>query len=376
MARWRTRGALAEIQAEELAFAIAETAAFFERIAEIALNEQDVTALQSRSEGWIAGLKMAALFLAGKKDISGSIKAFSGANRFILEYLAEEVLNRQPSRVRQFLLETSVLERLSGPLCDAMTGQSDGQSMLVQLESANLFISPLDDERRWYRYHQLFADVLRNRLAASEPERVKWLHRRASMWFERESLLEEAIDHSLLSADGERAVSLLEEAAPRMLGQGQAARLLRYTSRIPEPLLLGSPWLCVGFAWAALMTNNQEHLLLMLSRAVKALSESLEGLSPGSRANMQRIKGHLLSTQSFVARAQGDIPRAIGVDGMGNSGRSHKSGEKLLRETRAELPIRDRHRRRTRHCHDDESTLPQPAPEEGVHGPGQGRRRR
>ncbi len=318
LARWRARGALAEIRAEDLAFTIEEAAAFFQSATGRVLDEQDLATLESRTEGWIAGLKMAALSLRGKQDIAARIRAFSGANRYILDYLAEEVLSRQSPRVRQFLLDTSVLERLSGPLCDAVTEQSDSQSVLVQLESANFFISPLDDERRWYRYHPLFTDVLHNQLTTSDPERGRWLHRRASSWLEREGLPEEAIDHSLLSGDGERAVSLLEQVAPHMLGQGQAARLLRYPSRIPESLLLGSPWLCLGFAWAALMTHNQEHLLPMLSRAAGALSIDPERLSPGSRANMQRSRGHLLSLQSFIARAQGDTPRAIGLSEEAN----------------------------------------------------------
>ena len=318
LARWRARGGLAEIRAEELAFTSPEAAAFLERNTGTALGEADVTALQRRCEGWIAGLKMAALTLSGGKDIARSIKAFSGANRFILEFLVEEVLDRQSPRVRQFLLQTSVVERLSGPLCNAMTGNDDGQSMLEQLESANLFLTPLDDERRWYRYHQLFADVLRSRLTASEPEHVGGLHRRASEWLEREGLIDGAIGHSLLGGDGDRAVLLLEEEAPRMLAQGQAARLLRYAGRISEPLLLGSPWLCVSFAWAALMANNQDLLFPMLSRTGAALSDIPEKMTPCSRNNVQRIKGHLLSIQSFVARAQGDIPRATGLSEEAN----------------------------------------------------------
>jgi len=318
LARWRARGVIAEIRVEELAFTNAEAATFLEKAVGTVRNAKDLEILEQRSEGWIAGLKMAALSLAGKKDVSGSIYVFSGANRYILDYLAEEVLARQSPRVRQFLLETSILERLSGALCDAVTEQSDSQSMLIQLERANLFISALDAERCWYRYHQLFADVLRRQLTAAEPARVSRLHGRASMWFEKEGRIDEAIDHSLMGGDGARAVSLIESEAPRMLGQGQAARLMRYALRIPEPLLLGSPWLCVSFAWAALMTNNQEHLLPMLSRAATACSKSPESLSAASRDNMQRIRGHLLSIQSFVARAQGDTPRAVGFSEEAN----------------------------------------------------------
>jgi LuxR family maltose regulon positive regulatory protein len=183
--------------------------------------------------------------------------------------------------------------------------------MLVQLESGNLFISPLDDERRWYRYHQLFAAILRNQLAKDEPGQVNLLHRRAGAWYDKEGLAEQAIEHSLLGGDPEGAVDLLEKSVPHMLGQNRAVMLLDYLPRIPEQLLLRSPWLCVGFAWAALLTNNQGVLSAMLSRVTEALSESPEALSPRSRAHLQRIKAHTLSIQSFIAQAQDDIPRAI-----------------------------------------------------------------
>jgi LuxR family maltose regulon positive regulatory protein len=278
-----------------------------------AVSAEDAAVLHQRTEGWVAGLKMACLSLAGSRDRSASLRSLSGANRYIFDYLADEVLQRQPARVRRFLQETSILERLCGPLCDAVTGEVGCQSLLAQLESENLFLSAMDDERRWYRYHPLFADVLRNALAASEPGSVKSLHERASRWFESEGLIDEAIDHSLLGGDGQRAVGLLEEAAPGMLGQGRAASLVRVVPRIPEPLLLDSPWLCISLAWAALMANAQDLLSSMLSRTAAALAGDPASWTPGSRGNTARIKGHFLSIQSFAARGQGDIPRAIAL---------------------------------------------------------------
>jgi LuxR family maltose regulon positive regulatory protein len=311
LARWRVRGELAEIRADDLGFNLGEASELLTRVTGIGLSETDLTTLENRTEGWIAGLKMAALSLQGKRDISGYINAFSGSNRYILDYLAEEVLSQQPPGIKQFLLETSILERLCGPLCDAVTGCSDSQSVLVRLESSNLFITPLDDERRWYRYHQLFAIILHNQLVLSEPRQINRLHKRASIWYEKEGLTGEAIDHSLKGDDAERAVDILENEAPLMLGQSQAAKLLDYLPRIPQTLILSSPWLCTAFAWAALLTNRQEVLSKMLSRAIEALSESPEKLSPGSRANLHRIRGHTLSIQSFIAQAREDFTRAI-----------------------------------------------------------------
>lgn len=311
LARWRVKGEISELRADDLGFTIEEASSYLKNTAGISLSEQDLAMLEIRTEGWVAGLKMAALSLQGKRDITSYIKSFSGSNRYIMDYLAEEVLNQQPPSIKQFLLETSILEHMCGPLCDAVTDRSDSQSILAQLEAANLFISPLDDERRWYRYHQLFATILHNQLVRDEPQVVNLLHQRASTWYEKEGLTEGAIGHALLGGDAERAATILENAAPRMLGQNQAVRLIEYSSRIPEPIILASPWLCVCFAWAALTTNNPEILSKMFCRAVEAVSESPEKLSPHSRANLQRIKGHTLSLQSFIAQAQGDIPRAI-----------------------------------------------------------------
>ncbi len=309
--RWRVRGDLAEIRADDLTFTAAEAAAFFKDAAGIALSEQDLATLESRTEGWIAGLKMAALSLQGKQDVSAFINAFSGSHHYVLDYLAEEVLNHQSPDVKEFLLETSVLERLSGPLCEAVTGRGDGHSMLHRLEMANLFISPLDDERHWYRYHQLFATILRNQLANAAPERVNVLHQRASAWYEGEGLAEEAIDHALLGGDAERAADILENAAPRILGQGRAPGLLGYLPKIPEPLTFSRPWLCIGFAWAALMANQQEQVPRMLARVDEALAGGPDRLSPASRANLPRSNGHVLSIRSFLAKAEGDTARAI-----------------------------------------------------------------
>jgi LuxR family transcriptional regulator, maltose regulon positive regulatory protein len=311
LARWRVKTELSEIRAAELGFNLEEAAVFLKKNTGLTLAGSDLSALEERTEGWIAGLKMAALSLQGKKDTSAYVKEFSGSNRYILDYLAEEVLRQQPPEVNLFLLESSILERLSGPLCDAVTGRQDSQVLLDKLETANLFITALDDERHWYRYHQLFAAILRNQLAKTTPLKVYLLHQRASLWFEKDGHTQEAFDHALLSNDIERAASLVEAAAGDMLGRHQAVALLDYASQLPEKLLQANPWLCTSFAWAALMANKPDTLTGMLARVDTALAGDPDLLSPTSRSNLRRIRGHTLSVKSFMAQARDDTSLAI-----------------------------------------------------------------
>ena len=185
LARLRARGELAEIRAAELRFTPDEAAAYLNEMMGLQLTAQDVAALEGRTEGWIAALQLAALSMQGRDDVAGFIAGFAGDDRYVVDYLAEEVLQRQPDRVQAFLLQTSILGRLSGPLCDAVTGQGGGKAMLEALDRGNLFLVPLDDRRRWYRYHHLFADVLQARLLDEQPGQVPELHRRASAWYEQ-----------------------------------------------------------------------------------------------------------------------------------------------------------------------------------------------
>ena len=188
LARLRARGQLTELRAADLRFTPAEAAEFLNQVMGLDLSAEDIAALETRTEGWIAGLQMAALSMQGRADTASFIQAFTGSHRFVLDYLVEEVLQRQPERVRSFLLQTAILDRLCGPLCDAVTGQEDGREMLEALERGNLFVVPLDDERQWYRYHHLFADVLQAHLLEEQPDQVSALHRRASEWYEQNGL--------------------------------------------------------------------------------------------------------------------------------------------------------------------------------------------
>src|SRR5664279_524654 len=199
--RWRVRGELVEIRAADLRFTADEAATYLNEAVGLDLSVEHVSALEERTEGWIAALQLAALSIQGRDDVGGFIARFAGNDRYLVDYLVDEVLAHQPHPVRGFLLHTAVLDRLTGPLCDAVTGREDGSQMLGALERANLFLVPLDDRREWYRYHHLFADVLRAHLLAGRPDLVALLHRRASLWYERHNLTEEAVRHALAARD-------------------------------------------------------------------------------------------------------------------------------------------------------------------------------
>jgi len=226
IARLRARGQMSELRAADLRFTPSEAAEFFDEVMSLKLSAEEVVTLEERTEGWIAGLQLAALSMRGREDVGGFIRAFAGDNRYIVDYLAEEVLGRQPERIRSFLLETSVLDRLGGPLCEAVTGQGGGNARLEALERGNFLVVPLDDRRRWYRYHHLFADVLYAHLMAEQPDQVPVLHRRASEWYERNGSAADAIRHALAAEDFERAADLVELAVPEMRRSRQEATLL------------------------------------------------------------------------------------------------------------------------------------------------------
>src|SRR3712207_6032349 len=218
--RLRARGQMAELRAADLRFTLEEAAAFLIDAMGLELSADDVAALEGITEGWVAALQLAALTMQDRGDVSGFVEAFSGSNHHVLDFLSEEVLEQQPEDVRKFLLDTAVLERMSASLCDALTGRDDGQLMLEKLERENLFVVPLDDERRWYRYHRLFADFLRGRLAREGPERLAPLHLRASEWCEENGLVAEAVRHALTAEDHERAADLIERVVGEVWFRG------------------------------------------------------------------------------------------------------------------------------------------------------------
>ena len=258
LARLRARGQLTELRTADLRFTPAEAAEFLNQVMGLNLSAEDIAALETRTEGWIAGLQLAALSMQGRSDSASFIQAFTGSHRFVLDYLVEEVLQRQPDRVRSFLLQTAILDRLSGSLCDAVcsagtsTGREDGRHMLATLERSNLFVFPLDDKRQWYRYHHLFADVLRARLTDEQPDQVYDLHRRASLWYEQNGLAPDATRHALAAEDFERAAGLIELAWPAMDISYQSAAWLGWVKSLPDELVRvqagAQPGLCLGTA--------------------------------------------------------------------------------------------------------------------------------
>src|SRR5438105_8698371 len=258
LARLRARGELVEIRAADLRFTPDEAAVYLNQEMGLDLTAHDMAVLEDRTEGWIAALQLAALSLKGREDSASFIAGFSGDDRYIVDYLVEEVLKRQPDTVRSFLRDTSILDRLSGPLCDAVTGEDSGKTMLEALERANLFVVALDDRRRWYRYHHLFGDVLRARLLDEQPERVPQLHRRASAWYDRNGEPAEAIRHALAADDFSKAADLIELAAPALRRSRHEAALLGWLAALPDGLLRCRPVLSNVYAGELLSSGELE----------------------------------------------------------------------------------------------------------------------
>jgi LuxR family maltose regulon positive regulatory protein len=255
VARLRARGELVEIRAADLRFTLAETATYLNDATGVPLTAEDIASLEERTEGWVAALQLAALSLQGRGDPAGFIAGFAGDDRFVVDYLVEEVLDRQPEPVRRFLLQTSILDRLTGALCDAVTGEHGGKAMLERLDRANLFLVPLDDQRRWYRYHHLFADVLRSHLLEERGD-VSDLHRRAGTWYGEAGEPVPAVRHALAAGDVGRAADLVELAVPELRRNRQEATLRRWIDELPVDVVECRPVLAMGFV-GALMAGNE-----------------------------------------------------------------------------------------------------------------------
>jgi len=276
LARLRGGGELVEVRAADLRFSPDEAAAYLNEAMGLDLTTSEVAALETRTEGWIAGLQLAALSIQGRGDAAGFIAGFAGDDRYIVDYLVEEVLQRQSERVRSFLLQTSILGRLSGPLCDAVTGQDEGKAMLEALDRGNLFVVPLDDRRRWYRYHHLFADVLHAHLAHEQPDRVPDLHRRASVWYEQNGERPDAIRHALAADDFDRAADLIELAMPAMRRNRQEATLLGWLTALPDEVVHVRPVLSNVFAGVLLQTGEIEGIEAHLRSAERWLEATAD----------------------------------------------------------------------------------------------------
>ena len=323
--RLRARGLLTELRAADLRFTEAEAAVFLNEAMSLNLSPADVASLEARTEGWIAGLQLAALALQGHPSQPGPgersqfIQAMAGDNRYILDYLVTEVLQHQPDPIRRFLLQTSILSRLSGPLCDAVTGQANGSHILETLERTNLFVISLDDKRRWYRYHHLFADMLQAHLKREQPDAVPELHRRASLWYEQNNAPTDAIRHALLAQDFVRAADLIELAWPPIFNGIQPARWLNWINSLPDEIIRNRPVLSAGFAWTLLDIGEPEAAEARLCDVEQWLNNASNEPTPMASQQMvvankkafQSLPAATASARAYWALSLGDRPAAI-----------------------------------------------------------------
>ncbi len=305
LARLRVQGALTELRAPDLRFTVEETTAFLTEMMGLLLSAEQVAALQERTEGWIAGLQLAALSLQGREEVAGFIAAFTGSHRYVVDYLVEEVLVRQPADVQDFLLQTCILDRLSGPLCDAVRGQDDSQARLLHVEQSNLFLVALDDQRQWYRYHHLFAEVLRSRLQQSQPALVAELHRRASRWYEQHHLFDEAVTHALSVPDVEHVARLIDQYALLTNFPSQFQALRGWLNRLPETFVRTQPLLCIMHAITLLLTHQLERAAARIRDAERCLEKDMP-------ADQRRtILGVIAASRGTLARLLGDYERGV-----------------------------------------------------------------
>jgi LuxR family maltose regulon positive regulatory protein len=319
LARMRARGQLSELRAADLRFTVEESATYLNGPMGLGLGQGDLAALDGRTEGWIAALQLAAISMQGREDVSAFIAGFAGDDRYVLDYLGEEVLARLPAEVRDFLLKTSVLERLTGPLCDAVSGRDGGKATLVALERANLFLIPLDDRRQWYRYHHLFADVLQAHLLDERAEDVAELHRRAAAWWQAHGDSPRAIDHALAGGDSGRAADLMELAMPVMTRERREAELARWVRSLPEEVVRVRPVLGVAFVGALARVSDFDTVGQRLSDIERALRTQDGAWPVGPPPDLivvdndgyRSLPAHVAMYRSALALADGDLEGTV-----------------------------------------------------------------
>lgn len=306
LVRLRARGQLCEVRATELRFDATEANTFLQTVMGLDLLPATISAVQERTEGWVTGLQLAALSLQGRADVPGFLNAFTGSHRFVLDYLSEEVLAQQSAAVQAFLLQTALLKQLTGALCDAVMEQADSQVMLETLEQAHLFIVALDEERRWYRYHPLFAEVLRSRLRQRQPTLIPALHQRASLWYEAHALLEEAVQHALAVPDWARAAHLIEQDGWSLVRQGQTQTLRGWLDTLPDAVVRRHPLLSVYHALVLFAAQQ-------FASAESRLQDAERGLQAGiaDEATYLVTQGWLALTRSSHTAYMGDLVGSI-----------------------------------------------------------------
>jgi len=310
LSRWRVRGELVEVRAADLRFTPDEAEAYLNDVAGLALTAEQVIALEQRTEGWIAALQLAALSLRGRADVGEFIARFDGDDRYVVDYLVDEVLNHQPEAVRRFLARSAVLDRLTGSLCDAVTGDDGGREMLTALERANLFVVPLDDRREWYRFQHLFADVLRARLLAEQPDLVPILHDRASRWYEQHDLTDEAVRHAMAAGDIGRVVTLMELAVASVRRNRQESAFMGWLKALPDEAIRRSPVLSVFSAYAHMASGQLEGVEPRLVDAERELARIPTGSERpwADTDELRTLPATIAVYRASLAQARGDIP--------------------------------------------------------------------
>jgi LuxR family maltose regulon positive regulatory protein len=317
LARLRARAEMTMLRVGELRFTVEEVNSFLNDVMGFELPAGAIAALDARTEGWIAGLQMAAISMrerrrahhartvpAADTGLTAFVEALSGSHRFILDYLVEEVLDLQNPTIQEFLLKTSILERMTASLCDAITERDDSQTILAQLDSANLFLNPLDDERRWYRYHRLFADLLHSRLQQTLPDRIPALHSRASEWYEQAGVIAAAMGHALAAGDVERAARLVEGNAMATIYHGQLATVEGWFDALPDKVVRSRPWLCVSQAWLLGSSGQWDGVESLLQDAERgAHLGSTEGTT-----DTQHLIGYITAVRTYASAIQADLP--------------------------------------------------------------------
>jgi LuxR family transcriptional regulator, maltose regulon positive regulatory protein len=309
LARLRVRRQLTELRAAELRFTPDEAAHFLNHVMGLHLSAEDIDTLETRTEGWIAGLQLAAISMQSHQDVRGFIQTFAGDNHYIVDYLIEEVLEHQPESVRAFLLQTAILDRMNGSLCDAVTGQQEGNARLEALNHGNFFVVPLDNQRQWYRYHHLFADVLNRHLMAEQPDQVAALHRRASEWYERHDLPADAIHHALVAKDFERSARLIEMAIPELRRSRQESTMLDWLQALPDEVLRYRPILSVHYAGALLQSGKLEGVEARLRDAERWLEPKadLGKMVIVDEQEFQGLAGSIAMYRAAIALTSGDL---------------------------------------------------------------------
>ena len=301
LSRLRARGQTVEIRQADLRFTPKETADFLRRVTQADLSSADVAALQQRTEGWIAGLQLAALSIRSHDDVSRLVQSFTGSHRYILDYLIDEVFQQQSADVQDFLLRTSILERFTAALCDAVAERDDSRQVLLALEQANLFILPLDESRQWYRYHRLFADLLRHRLDVEGQHDVARLHKQASQWYVDNGLPADAVRHALAGSDWERAADLILTVNTGMLKRGEVVTLRGWFQALPDEVVYARPRLCYEYSWPLILSDQIDAAEPYLARAEQVALEN----------EITPLLGEIAIAKTHIARARGDSAQVI-----------------------------------------------------------------